>query len=363
MPEFYANWSRMIVLSGELKKCSTNMISLIDRTSTIRNNLILGNELYQIQSALEKSNCELNRIALIIGKSSDVMEQAADIYKSTETQLLGENESLKNKSDNTAADTSSDEQENDLLDWLDEIFKIVGKIGAIGSGIESIYKIIFGFINGKDYGIDDFIKYGSDVVSSISSTISGFIKDGKDIFDKLFAFPAKVEKIDKVSWSNYFGDNIKEQMGDYIGKSGKGVAVCEWLGLATSLISNGIDNYNEFGNNMSLEAIEETVIETATDILLNTAAKAAVGGVVALLGLSPPGLVVGIASVILVDGANALSKHFTNKSLTEWAADGGTWLINNIGKGIVDTAVGDATKDFFANAQQSASNLFHFAFG
>ena len=165
MPEFYANWSRMIVLSGELKKCSTNMISLIDRTSTIRNNLILGNELYQIQSALEKSNCELNRIALIIGKSSDVMEQAADIYKSTETQLLGENESLKNKSDNTAADTSSDEQENDLLDWLDEIFKIVGKIGAIGSGIESIYKIIFGFINGKDYGIDDFIKYGLQLVA------------------------------------------------------------------------------------------------------------------------------------------------------------------------------------------------------
>ncbi len=376
MAEFYADWSRMLSLSEELETSSKNIKNLVAQTGTIKNNLIIGNEVHQIQGALDKSNQKFERIINLLRKSSDVMEQAANTYKSTELGLLGRVVEFEGK--NSSQKTTNTSQENQGTEgessngWLDFLFGAIGKCGVVGKGAETVYKILKGLINGGDYGIDDWIKYGAGIVGSASSFISSFLKKGAiDLFGLAKNTAKSAMLTPKASWAEYFGNDFKNDLDDYVGSAGKGAAVCKWVGLAATFVSKFVDNYNEYGNQITPAGIEETFFETATDTLLKTGAHAAVAATIGALGLSPPGLVVGIASFIIVEGGNALVKHFTGQTATEWISDTAIKVVNSGAQYLKDSArdlrefgrkVGEVTADFFGDAARSASNFFHSIF-
>ena len=145
MAEFYADWSRMLSLSEELETSSKNIKNLVAQTGTIKNNLIIGNEVHQIQGALDKSNQKFERIINLLRKSSDVMEQAANTYKNTEKVLMGGSVSTEN-SRNPVIPIDW----NESFRWFDNYFRRFIHVPTGSSGVGACFGVLAYLLGGTD---------------------------------------------------------------------------------------------------------------------------------------------------------------------------------------------------------------------
>lgn len=99
----------------------------------------------------------------------------------------------------------------------------------------------------------------------------------------------------------------------------------KWAGYALTLISNGIDNYEEYkdGQISGGRAVAETAIETGVDIAISAAATAAVSAAAVALGATAaPAIAVGIGAAAVTWAANGVCKWITGgKDIGEVVAD------------------------------------------
>ena len=121
------------------------------------------------------------------------------------------------------------------------------------------------------------------------------------------------------SWSSRFVENFADDFGDF--SKGGAKTVCKWTGVVLSLLSNGIDNYQEFSGDPSAyniyRGIAETVTETGVDLLISSAVSAGI----AACCVAPPAAAVVVASAAVVFLINKGSEAIFGRSLTEIVSD------------------------------------------
>lgn len=133
---------------------------------------------------------------------------------------------------------------------------------------------------------------------------------------------ASVENMDK-----RFNFNKAETVGDKIN------VAAEWVGIAATAVTTGIDNYEEFGTINSERFWEETVLETGIDIakgaIVSIGVSTIVAGTASALGVTVgiPAALVGVATVGVlwvadfVVGNNTEDKTGERKNVNEVLSD------------------------------------------
>lgn len=305
MPEFYAEWSRMIEISADMSASAGRLQMVIENTDSVKNGLAINDaSREQIILSLNKCKERVERLYSGINKCAVVLEDAAEKYKQTENILCFSTGDL------------TPEEISDLLDFipdsgfidpqsLDRIIELLYPLvgGVLSGNVVSALKGLIGTLSGNDYG--DF---------------SGSIGNGASILSTVLDIvTANGVGSAAAGWAERFTENFADDLGDFV--SGGGKTVCKWAGVVLSLISNGIDNYNEFSGDPSAyniyRGVAETFTETGVDLLLSVAAGAAIGACVA----APPAAAVAIVSAIVVYGVNKGSEALFGRSLTEIISD------------------------------------------
>ncbi len=338
MAQIYAKWGGMVQRSS----CIRFAAHKLDYYNLLLN--MTANDLpfscainRQIKSAINTQRVKLDRCANKINRMSTVLNQSADLYKNTENQLL-------DKSSSNATDkkifTIMGEKEGTSgifdgtihsIDWFssDDVFKLVGQFGIIGSIISTFGSTI---TCGKPCkGTLKFLKGASDVTAKIAKNVS---KGAKFDWRTLAGFNKVDPKDAKGFW-----DTLKGDFDDLKGASGKTTAVAKWGGYILTGLLSGYENFVEETENNSTgrkfaETIGETVITIGTGALIKAGAAAVLGTVGA------PAVAIGLATVAVTWGVNKVCEHLTGKDLAEFASD----AILDTGQKVIEGAVEGAKK-------------------
>lgn len=158
-----------------------------------------------------------------------------------------------------------EKSENTEKHWWDKLFdinlkdvgKIIGNFGTVG-------------------------KFGQMLLSAISGDGIGTVKNAFSL----------VGTAAKAGWSDMFNlkmgewKNLKETLGEYSLKTGsKTAAVAKWAGTALTFAGSFVDNYNEYGGDLSngniyLETVLETAVSTGLQFAVGAGVTAVAGPVV-----------------------------------------------------------------------------------
>lgn len=167
---------------------------------------------------------------------------------------------------------------------------------------------------------------------TLYQTIGGFLEQrAKDVPDYLEVIRGEV-KAEKKSMGELLGKEIEEIRFSKAEKvSDKIKAGTKWGGLAFVGILNAVDNYEEFGTIHSKRFWEETLLETALDVVGGTLVSAIVGGLLAAAGISVAGIAIAAVTVGVMWAADVVcgyvqeakgkeSKRVT-EAISDWALD------------------------------------------
>lgn len=278
-------------------------------------NKIAGQE--QISARLREAVEQINREASATRAIHDGLSQVIQRYEQTENSCRdktasAERTSVQENPGGSAATTEINPYEFKWDDFLlKELANLVGPFGWLITGGKKI-------LSGNGWGaLSEMIKG----VGKIAKSVVGVPK--ADWASKLFGLTAATENTP--FW---------KRIGDFSSK-GKGInTICSWVG---ALISSGVDNFKEFGENSFgiprfwAETIGESAIKIGEGALIGLGVSAVIGGA--------PVIAVGAATVAvtaLVDwGLNSLVRFATGDPTAEWV-DKASDLILDVGKGIIN---------------------------
>lgn len=204
-------------------------------------------------------------------------------------------------------------------DFKSLLFGNLESFGAVGGGFTDILDLI---INGGD------LKSIIGLADTLYQTIGGFLEQrAKDVPDYLEVIRGEV-KAEKKSMGELLGKEIEEIRFSKAEKvSDKIKAGTKWGGLAFVGILNAVDNYEEFGTIHSKRFWEETLLETALDVVGGTLVSAIVGGLLAAAGISVAGIAIAAVTVGVMWAADVVcgyvqeAKGKESKRVTETISD------------------------------------------
>lgn len=313
-----------------------------------------------------------------ISKTADRIAQQLEFYVQAlkkYQQFLGDAQSQYSKLDNY------DSNKFNLTDTLAKIFSDVGSLGDVTASVDNL-KNVFSDAKGGDIAkfFADYFRTGVDAykfIDKISEQVEDFklVKADKGVKEALANWGKQIIGLDSTAWISTatnpfkrFAENLtnvdspfslKQWLNDYKPNGGividstmtesakkaaeeaihkaKGTAVLSYLDVATSGVTNLIDNikeYNESDGKMSgARVVGETVVETASDVIIRHGATLVTGALLAS-ALSPIGLPVAavsvmavVASNLVVTGVNLVVEKFTEKSISENISD---FVLNNL---------------------------------
>lgn len=231
---------------------------------------------------------------------------------------------------------------NPFGDFFGTTANIVGKVGIGGKIIDGAYDAIKGFASGdKNEAGKATVGIGKTFVSIFGDIAAESHKKADEINWKSAVFgkwakDGVLKQVQKVTdaypnstkWGAAFEYDLKSSYtfkhADTVGDKIK--VGTKWIGTALSAITNGIDNYSDYKDGkMSAErAVKETIMETATDVVISAAATATA---TVLLGASAPAVAIGAGAVLVTWAADSATKFLTKnllgeeKDLTEFASD------------------------------------------
>ena len=277
---------------------------------------------------------------------------------------------------NIASTSSTSTKSGYKPDWAKGLFKVVGKVGNVGSIANSIYTLSSGIASGKDSKVSKaIISVSKDCISRFG-TLANNAYSGTSVKETLFgnwtkggavgslfktaeqATSATEGTIFKAAWAKEFkGYSFKNATN--VGSKIK--VATKWAGIGLSVVTNFINNKEEQKKNPEMSnarVVSETVVETAFDVGVGALATA---GATALLGAAAPAVAVGAVAVGAVwavnTGVEALTAHFwgeeNKKNLTELASDG---IID--GATYVGKKIGSAVKSGFNAVAKWGKSLF-----
>lgn len=208
-------------------------------------------------------------------------------------------------------------------DFKSLLFGNLESFGAVGGGFTDILDLI---INGGD------LKSIIGLADTLYQTIGGFLEQrAKDVPDYLEVIRGEV-KAEKKSMGKLLGKEIEEIRFSKAEKvSDKIKAGTKWGGMAFVGILNAVDNYEEFGTIHSKRFWEETLLETALDVIGGTLVSAIVGGLLAAAGISAAGIAIAAVTVGVMWAADVVcgyaqeAKGKESKRVTEAISD---WVLD-----------------------------------
>lgn len=318
-----------------------------------------------------KYEADISKTANRVAQQLEFYVQALKKYQ----QFLGDAQSQYSKLDNY------DSNKFNLTDTLAKIFSDVGSLGDVTASVDNL-KNVFSDAKSGDIAkfFADYFRTGVDAykfIDKISEHVEDLklVKADKGVKEALANWGKQIIGLDSTAWISTatnpfkrFAENLtnvdspfslKQWLNDYKPNGGividstmtesakkaaeeaihkaKGTAVLSYLDVATSGVTNLIDNikeYNESDGKMSgARVVGETVVETASDIIIRHGATLVTGALLAS-ALSPIGLPVAavsvmavVASNLVVTGANLVVEKFTEKSISENISD---FVLNNL---------------------------------
>lgn len=354
MPKIRVNTSRLNAYGAELDGILNRLNDIKERFNLASNNLdwsIKGEA--EISSILSKLSNELLLEAESIAGMRYFLRNAALKYDTAENSILG----LYSSADNQAGS-------NEQNDSSSKIFKFIGDIlntiGAAGNTITVIADIVGILSNGKtldEKNLGELIGNQVSLIDKLVDYISS--RDIKDLFG-LNRYEAIHITRAAAGWMSRlkdagktFVDTLKQELSPTVtGTMGKLKTGLKRAGWVLSLVSNVIDNYDEWKNhtgniNTFDRFLRESCTETVVDIVKGAGLMACVAAGAAAVGVSAPAVVVAGATVVASWSLDKLCETVNNgKNVTETVSD---FLID------VDDAVGTTAK----KAKKAISNWFN----
>lgn len=204
-------------------------------------------------------------------------------------------------------------------DFKSLLFGNLESFGAVGGGFTDILDLI---INGGD--LESIVGLVDTLYQTIGGVLEQRAKDAPDYLEVLRGdFTAESKDI-----SELLKKNIKEYQFSKAEKVSKKVKVgTKWGGVAFTGIFNAIENYEEFGTIHSKRFWEETLLETAVDVIEETFVSAIVGGLLAAAGISVSGVAVAAVTVGVIWAVDVgcgyvqKAKGKESKRISETASD------------------------------------------
>ena len=204
-------------------------------------------------------------------------------------------------------------------DFKSLLFDNLNSFGAIGGGFTDLLDII---INGGD--LESIVGLADTLYQTIGGLLEQRAKDAPDYLEVLRGdFTAESKDILEL-----LKKNIKEYQFSKAEKVSEKVKVgTKWGGVAFTGIFNAIENYEEFGTIHSKRFWEETLLETAVDVIEETFVSAIVGGLLAAAGISVSGVAVAAVTVGVIWAVDVgcgyvqKAKGKESKRISETASD------------------------------------------
>lgn len=204
-------------------------------------------------------------------------------------------------------------------DFKSLLFGNLESFGAVGGGFTDILDLI---INGGD--LESIVGLVDTLYQTIGGVLEQRAKDAPDYLEVLRGdFTAESKDI-----SELLKKNIKEYQFSKAEMVSKKVKVgTKWGGVAFTGIFNAIENYEEFGTIHSKRFWEETLLETAVDVIEETFVSAIVGGLLAAAGISVSGVAVAAVTVGVIWAVDVgcgyvqKAKGKESKRISETASD------------------------------------------
>ena len=204
-------------------------------------------------------------------------------------------------------------------DFKSLLFGNLESFGAVGGGFTDILDLI---INGGD--LESIVGLVDTLYQTIGGVLEQRAKDAPDYLEVLRGdFTAESKDI-----SELLKKNIKEYQFSKAEMVSKKVKVgTKWGGVAFTGIFNAIENYEEFGTIHSKRFWEETLLETAVDVIEETFVSSIVGGLLAAAGISVSGVAVAAVTVGVIWAVDVgcgyvqKAKGKESKRISETASD------------------------------------------
>ena len=350
MPKIRVNTSRLNAYGAELDGILNRLNDIKERFNLASNNLdwsIKGEA--EVSSILSKLSNELSLEAESIAGMRYFLRNAALKYDTAENSILG----LYSSADNQAGS-------NEQNDSSSKIFKFIGDIlntiGAAGNTVTVIADIVGILSNGKTLDKKNLGQLLGNQVSLIDKLVDYISsRDIKDLFG-LNRYEAIHITRTAAGWMSRLkdaGKTLKQELSPTVtGSNGKLKTGLKRAGWVLSLVSNVIDNYDEWKNhkgniNTFDRFLRESCTETVVDIVKGAGLMACVAAGAAAVGISAPAVAVAGAATVASWGLDKLCETVNNgKNVTETVSD---FLID------VDDAVGTTAK----KAKKAISNWFN----
>lgn len=329
MSAISVRWDSLDALSSELSQVKKQMDGYRSSIQGIRQKLPFA---IQVQSNVSNSLWNLDARIRMLNRKLDSLsaglKDAAATYRGTEDYLCGRT------SDPPA------EPKDDPWWKQQKIWKMFKGAGIAGGFATTLLDTIFGsdpwYLN-----VANWAKLGVGVAKDVVTVTS---KDSTTTWaEALFGLANTAKNFDPTK--SIFSQSIADQLSKYKGNgttAGTLGAIAKWGGLAISLVSNGLKNYDEYkngdisGGRAVAETIGETAVDFGTDLLLTAGITA---GLVAVCG-GAPALVVAGGVVLVKWGLDAVTEHFFGKKFSETVSDAvldaGEWIIDKAGD-VIDT--------------------------
>lgn len=277
---------------------------------------------------------------------------------------------------NTASTNSTSTKSGCKPDWTKGLFKVVGKVGNVGSIAGSIYTLSSGIASGKDSKVSKaIISVSKDCISRFG-TLAKDAYSGTSVKETLFgnwtmgdavtSLFKTAEQATSPTEGVIFKTTLAKEFKGYSFKNATNVGskikvATKWAGTGLSAVTNFISNKEEQKKNPGMSnarVVLETVVETAVDVGVGALATAFV---TALLGTVVPAVAVGAIAVGVVWAANTIVEadsaccwgEENKKNLTELVSDA---IID--GSTYVGKKVGSAVKGRFNEVTKWGESLF-----
>lgn len=329
MSAISVRWDSLDALSSELNQVKSQLDGYRSNIQSIRQKLPTTIRIQtNVNSNLSNLDVRIRMLNRKLNSLSAGLKDAAATYRSTEDYLCGR--------------TSQPPAELEDDPWWKQqkIWKIFKGAGIAGGFTTTLLDTIFGS-DPWYLKTANWTKLGLGIAKEAITVTS---KDSTTTWAQaLFGLVDTAEKFDRNK--SIFSQSISDQLGKYTGNGSTAStlgAIAKWGGLAISLVSNSLKNYDEYkrgditGGRAVAETIGETAVDFGTDLLLTAGITA---GLVAVCGGAPAIVVAG--GVVLVKwGLDAVTEHFFGKSFTETVSDAvldaGEWIADKAGD-VIDT--------------------------
>ena len=284
-----------------------------------------------------------------LGKLARGLEDVAELYANCEKALS--DPKTQAQADAIAAENAPGfwDQFIDHTPSWQNLLKWLGSKCAPLAGLSAI----FSFREGDAMGIANGIKTLCSAVGTTCKAVTA-VNGGGWSLDLMKFFGFAKQDVDGLSNSwNKWVDSMK--FGENASGWEKGAVVAKWAGYALTAVVNGIDNYNEYQEDVSMtvgRAVGETIVESAVDIGLSIGAGVLIA---AALPATAPAILVGAAAAGVVWVGNEVCEWITGgRDLGEVAADFVCDSVEAVGNAVSNVA--DAVADGVSTAWNGICN-------